>query len=629
MYKDSLFDLIRNEEVIIWAGAGLSISAGYPTGKELGEILVENLSLSEKEQINKTLPLPDLAEEIFRLKGGSRNYLIKILRQVFKKKPINTDCHRQISDIPHFKTIITTNYDTLLEDEFGDKAQVILSTDDIPYLEKGKKQIFKVHGDLKEPNSVIITRTDYNRFFKNSSENDVYWTVIKERLSTNTVLFIGYNLEDPNVSVIFDRITEALGANRKECFLIAPNLPPQKVNDLYRKQIHYINSTAAEFFAELIQNLKEHILEDLENGKTSADTVREFLSNIKLLPNLSADDKNFKVHSIHSSEGTVEGKMNFSVIDDPEFIKELNSFIAGEKLGSIEIPEDKLINADFWYGGIKMPSTDGISKLIFKSNPSKKAVVDIRFDDGLEIVDVTIEVYTSISTVEVHVLLKNAKLEFCFPPKVTQGTEYKFNYKHNETSTNVRDEIELYTLLDNLGKGKRFTIFIKDGEKYSVVLPALTPILKESEYFLKFFENIKLIEKHYNVRFSDFNAIQITESTYNTISLLLALIKNGFIEYNWDKEINSGLYDYSDQAFELLKHADGNNLTLVEHIDTEETVELLGQSIRLGYKVIELVEPLIVNLKDVIEKGEKVLQVKSRRNKIRVSYKDSKDGQDL
>lgn len=490
MYKDSLFELIRKEEVIIWAGAGLSMYAGFPSGQRLGEILVENLSESEKGIVNDKLPLPDLAEEFYRLKGNNRNSLIRILKQTFSNiEPKSTECHNNLAIISHFKTIITTNYDTLIEDTFKSKAQVVLSSKHIPYLEKDKTHIFKVHGDLSEPDSIIITKSDYNNFFKANGENDIYWTVIKERLSTSNVLFLGYNLEDPNVSVIFDRITDALGSNRKECFLVAPSLPQHKVNDLIKKGVHYIDLTAEQLISELVQNIKEHIIEDLEKGSTSADTFRDFLSNIELLPGLKADKRTFKVHSLHGTNGITEGKMNFSVKNDPEFIKELNDYISGKKIGSFEISKEKLVNANFWYGGLKFPNSDGVFKLLFKSNPKVSTSVDIRFDDGSEFTDMPVKLYASPSIVEIHVELKNANLIINLDLTIEAGTHYKFNYKHNETATNVKDELELYTLLRNLGEGKRFTVFAKTGENYSSSFPIMKPLLDESQYFLGYFEN--------------------------------------------------------------------------------------------------------------------------------------------
>ena len=36
MNKESLFELIRKEEVVLFVGAGLSIYAGFPSGKVSG-----------------------------------------------------------------------------------------------------------------------------------------------------------------------------------------------------------------------------------------------------------------------------------------------------------------------------------------------------------------------------------------------------------------------------------------------------------------------------------------------------------------------------------------------------------------------------------------------------------------
>src|SRR5690606_33739176 len=110
--KENLFELIRKEEVIIWAGAGVSLYAGYPSGKKLAEILVKNLTSKEKEGIDTNVPLPDLAEEFYRLKGSNKNSLLQILNETFLKKAESKETHERLAIIPHFKTLITTNYDS-------------------------------------------------------------------------------------------------------------------------------------------------------------------------------------------------------------------------------------------------------------------------------------------------------------------------------------------------------------------------------------------------------------------------------------------------------------------------------------------------------------------------------------
>ena len=41
IYKESLFQSISKGEVVLWAGAGLSLYAGLPSGARLREILYE------------------------------------------------------------------------------------------------------------------------------------------------------------------------------------------------------------------------------------------------------------------------------------------------------------------------------------------------------------------------------------------------------------------------------------------------------------------------------------------------------------------------------------------------------------------------------------------------------------
>jgi len=48
MNKEDLFNYIRKEEVVIWAGAGFSKYAGYPLGGELKDLIFNALPLQIK-----------------------------------------------------------------------------------------------------------------------------------------------------------------------------------------------------------------------------------------------------------------------------------------------------------------------------------------------------------------------------------------------------------------------------------------------------------------------------------------------------------------------------------------------------------------------------------------------------
>lgn len=71
----------KGEYRLYGVGAGLSFYAVLPSGNQLSEFLYERLSKEEKENINKNLPPPNLAEEIYRSRGNNRNYIIQKLKE--------------------------------------------------------------------------------------------------------------------------------------------------------------------------------------------------------------------------------------------------------------------------------------------------------------------------------------------------------------------------------------------------------------------------------------------------------------------------------------------------------------------------------------------------------------------
>ena len=185
IYKESLFQSISKGEVVLWAGAGLSLYVGLPSGVRLREILYEGLTPLEKEEVRKNSDLSHLADEICKLKGN-RNYIIKVLTSTFTKDFSSTETHKIISKIPHFRNIITTNYDRLFENVYGNKLNLIFSDSHTPYIDDKKVNLFKIHGDLSDPDSIIITKSDYNRFFENDTEQNTVWNIIKGIVATKS-----------------------------------------------------------------------------------------------------------------------------------------------------------------------------------------------------------------------------------------------------------------------------------------------------------------------------------------------------------------------------------------------------------------------------------------------------------
>ena len=91
---ERLITLIRNKEIILWAGSGLSLYAGYPSGITFCDIIY-NAAKSESDKAilakHKSV-LMNIAEEFEQL--YSRDELIGLVSEYFDKAPsVNPHAH--------------------------------------------------------------------------------------------------------------------------------------------------------------------------------------------------------------------------------------------------------------------------------------------------------------------------------------------------------------------------------------------------------------------------------------------------------------------------------------------------------------------------------------------------------
>ena len=117
---ERLISLIRNKKIILWAGSGLSLYAGYPSGTKFCDIIC-NAAKSESDKAILTRHksvLMSIAEEFEQL--YSRDELIGLVSAYFDKAPsVNPHAHYLCTQVSQIDTIITTNYDHLFEYEIG------------------------------------------------------------------------------------------------------------------------------------------------------------------------------------------------------------------------------------------------------------------------------------------------------------------------------------------------------------------------------------------------------------------------------------------------------------------------------------------------------------------------------
>lgn len=113
----------------------------------------------------------------------------------------------------NISSIITTNYDTMIEDIFG---FVPLIGNDI-LLSNPYGSLYKIHGCVTQPDKIIITEKDYIKF------NEKYELIRAQLLSLfihNPIIFIGYSIADNNIKDILKTIFTYVEPNSPEAVKI-------------------------------------------------------------------------------------------------------------------------------------------------------------------------------------------------------------------------------------------------------------------------------------------------------------------------------------------------------------------------------------------------------------------------
>jgi hypothetical protein len=206
---DSLAEVIRERRAILFVGAGLSMTVGLPSWRQLIEHMGEELGLDPEWFLSADSSYHTLAE-YYRLQKGSIGPLRSWMDRNWSvtEEKIRTSRLHEIVVQLDFPIIYTTNYDANLETAFrvhGRDYVKIANTRDIAKTHDAVTQIIKYHGDFEDDQSLVIAETDYLNRLGFSSPLDIkLWADALGR----TLLFIGYSMSDLNIRLLLHKLAQ-------------------------------------------------------------------------------------------------------------------------------------------------------------------------------------------------------------------------------------------------------------------------------------------------------------------------------------------------------------------------------------------------------------------------------------
>lgn len=107
--------------------------------------------------------------------------------------------------------IITTNYDALLEEIFPD-FEVFVGQEDLLLRRSYQMgEIYKIHGSIEQPETMILCADDYERF---ADESAYLVAKLISVFVEHPIIFLGYSLTDRNIRVVMTSLVRCLKPER-------------------------------------------------------------------------------------------------------------------------------------------------------------------------------------------------------------------------------------------------------------------------------------------------------------------------------------------------------------------------------------------------------------------------------
>ena len=225
-YRELLLEHLERGQLALFIGADLLPTVtGLPSRADLA------CELAYRNGLDESLSLAEVAQRVsqpgncWKLTAFIRDALDTTGKslQPFHRHIIALVRERQI------ETIIITAYDNMLERAFQEANIAInrvVRGSDVSFINPDRPTLIKLYGDSQQPDSLIVTDRDPSDLLCDRDKEPLV-DEVQRAFRRNTVLFLGYNLADPDFRFLFDQVAGSRFA--RTAYAVWPGLPEADV----------------------------------------------------------------------------------------------------------------------------------------------------------------------------------------------------------------------------------------------------------------------------------------------------------------------------------------------------------------------------------------------------------------
>ncbi len=239
-----LLNFLRDEDAALFIGSGISTWSGLPNWERLLSLLIDRCRALGGRTSNAETALSEqkltLAAD-FICEQMTASEIARELRPHLHAPNVRpSSIHKAIAALG-VNRFVTTNYDPLLERQMTQQADtrtyLTVTNRNLAELADIQKAsadnfIFKIHGDIADAESIVLSDTQYRAIFEDSDNptRQALETIFLSR----PILFLGYSLRDPDLQFILRTLHGRYRGNGGFLWAVMPDLSAEEIGALWR-----------------------------------------------------------------------------------------------------------------------------------------------------------------------------------------------------------------------------------------------------------------------------------------------------------------------------------------------------------------------------------------------------------
>ena len=208
-----LVDRIQTGDVVPFIGAGISVAGGFPTWEDHLHEQGRTANLS-REHIQAMLDNGEYEAVLEEIESKrSRDVFTQEMKDVFSRTGSIPEAIWRVSEL-FPDTLITTNYDHLLEQAFdtGQSSVQVLNGKEALKPDANSTTIIMLHGDIRKPQECILSKQQYDQAYgEQLNQSLVLPKLLSYYYQNSSLLFLGCSLNTDRTVEVFKSVRESLG----------------------------------------------------------------------------------------------------------------------------------------------------------------------------------------------------------------------------------------------------------------------------------------------------------------------------------------------------------------------------------------------------------------------------------